>query len=272
MVDDPPFRRTNGERQQHSDQQQFRRRPFPLGRLVVAPKPTTASHRISRVNGAGQASASKAPITSSSTKSSTSTSTSSSKLSCPSVFYMFMFRSRRNGLLKRLWRHAAGRTAGTGECDDLLLDGPSDQETTQAEHPQQQQVGWIKSAARALFKRMTEDQLAALLDIVEGTTTSAGCLLLDSDVVNGKECPQGTHSDDNVFILVVSSSGSCSVEGGLQLLCRIFRWPDMPVGAELKRMASVCRQPDPPPTPCSSSPSVCCNPYHWCRLSGKKKK
>lgn len=125
------------------------------------------------MNGADQgASASKAPIITTTTA--TASSRTSSKLSCPSVFYMFMFRSKRNGLLKRLWR-----AAGRAECDDLLLDTPDSNLEEQAP-PHQQQVGWIKSAARALFKRMTDDQLACLLDIVEGTAST--CLLLDSDL------------------------------------------------------------------------------------------
>lgn len=114
---------------------------------------------------------------------------SSSKLlrSCPSLF-MFMFRSRRNALVKRLWRQAALRRGGGGGGDD---DDPTPGETAAAEcapeatSEEQQVKSWIKSAAHALFKRLTDDQLALLLDILDGASTSP-CFPLDTDLVNSK--------------------------------------------------------------------------------------
>lgn len=115
---------------------------------------------------------------------------SSSKLlrSCPSLF-MFMFRSRRNALVKRLWRQAALRRGGGGGGDDD--DDPTPGETAAAEcapeatSEEQQVKSWIKSAAHALFKRLTDDQLALLLDILDGASTSP-CFPLDTDLVNSK--------------------------------------------------------------------------------------
>lgn len=92
---------------------------------------------------------------------------------------MFMFRSRRNALLKRLWRQAALR----GEASDDSQAIEDDGEDQQAE--EQQVKSWIKSNAHALFKRLTDDQLALLLDALEGAGASASpCLPLDIDLVN----------------------------------------------------------------------------------------
>ena len=44
------------------------------------------------------------------------------------------------------------------------------------------------------------------------------------------------------------------------LLCRMFRWPELRSSAELKRINTLC-------TAGTSSSAVCCNPYHWSRLS-----
>lgn len=93
-----------------------------------------------------------------------------------------MFRSRRNALLKRLWRQAALR----GEADDSG-DGQTAGEDEVEEHQaeEQQVKSWIKSAAHALFKRLTDDQLALLLDALDGAGASASpCLPLDTDLVN----------------------------------------------------------------------------------------
>lgn len=91
-----------------------------------------------------------------------------------------MFRSRRNALVKRLWRQAALR----GEADD----GDEDEaEEHQAAVEEQQVKSWIKSAAHALFKRLTDDQLALLLDILDGAGASTSlCFPLDTDLVNSK--------------------------------------------------------------------------------------
>ena len=107
----------------------------------------------------------------------------SSKLlrSCPSLF-MFMFRSRRNALVKRLWRQAALR----GEPDDGDEDEAEENQAAAAAE-EQQVKSWIKSAAHALFKRLTDDQLALLLDALDGAGASASpCLPLDTDLVNSK--------------------------------------------------------------------------------------
>lgn len=153
--------------------------------LVVATAPPGSCkflHPARVVNGSGSATAASAAVGGGGGG-------SSSKLlrSCPSLF-MFMFRSRRNALVKRLWRQAALRRGGGGGGDD---DDPTPGETAAAEcapeatSEEQQVKSWIKSAAHALFKRLTDDQLALLLDILDGASTSP-CFPLDTDLVNSK--------------------------------------------------------------------------------------
>lgn len=148
------------------------------------------------MNGAGRQEASSPASSSAPTVTSSRRSSSSHKLlsRCPSsvallLHSMFMFRSRRNSLLKRLWRLAAGRSAGL-QLDEA--DVAEDHHDEGGLH-QQQQVGsgWIKSSARALFKRLTDDQLAALLDVLEGAgaSTASSCINIDSDIVHGNCCP-----------------------------------------------------------------------------------
>lgn len=89
-----------------------------------------------------------------------------------------MFRSRRNGLLKRLWRLAASRSGVLDATEE------AEEDTHPAVEEHQVGTGWIKSAARTLFKRLTDDQLASLLDVVEGAGATSSCLLLDSELIN----------------------------------------------------------------------------------------
>lgn len=162
---------------------------------------------------------------------------------------MFMFRSRRNALVKRLWRQAALRRGGGGggelaDDDNPPPNGETGDNAAAAactlEATEEQQVkSWIKSAAHALFKRLTDDQLALLLDILDGAGASASpCFPLDTDLLN-RVCP---------------------AEGGHRLLCRLFRWPELSTGAELKRVINLCYSDH-------QSTTICCNPYHWSRLS-----
>ena len=133
--------------------------------------------------------------------SSSSSFSSKKKLRCPSLF-MFMFRSRRNALLKQLWRRAAVRhslrdaDSATQPGEDVLLLSSSSSSSEDTAAPDRRQhssssnnnVGssWIKSAAHALFKRLTDDQLSLLLDAVEGGPQGADtspCLPLPSDAL-----------------------------------------------------------------------------------------
>lgn len=110
---------------------------------------------------------------------------------------MFMFRSRRNALVKRLWRQAALRRGGGGggelaDDDNPPPNGETGDNAAAActlEATEEQQVkSWIKSAAHALFKRLTDDQLALLLDILDGAGASASpCFPLDTDLLNSKK-------------------------------------------------------------------------------------
>ena len=120
-----------------------------------------------------------------------SSSSKKTKLRCPSLF-MFMFRSRRNALLKQLWRRAAVRLTPSplrdaSEDPGLLSSSGSssgaDEDTAMAPDRHGSSSSWIKSAAHALFKRLTDDQLSLLLDAVEGAAQGAdtsGCLIVDN--------------------------------------------------------------------------------------------
>jgi len=151
---------------------------------------------------------------------------------------MFMFRSsRRNALLKRLWRSAAVRALK----DQPREDASSQQQVTQATHSKRQ----MQLKAHALFKRLSEEQLQALVAAVEsGGACPSPCLHSD--------CPIGQDPPSSV-----AKSGA---EPAHLLLCRMFRWPELRSSAELKRINTLC-------TAGASSSAVCCNPYHWSRLS-----
>ena len=116
--------------------------------------------------------------------------TASSRIGRCSLF-MFMFRPRRNALIKRLWRSAAARASRTDQQDQ--------QQQQQQQQPLTQQVSssggggganWqratvLKAATHALLKRLSDDQLAALVDAVDSAGAAPSpCLHLDAETVN----------------------------------------------------------------------------------------
>lgn len=145
-----------------------------------------AGHRGSALNGAG-------PSAAAASSSGDSATLSECKLlrGCPSLF-MFMFRSRRNALVKRLWRLAAGRAATDSE----------DESDAGAR-------GQVKPAAHALFKRLSDDQLALLADCLDGAAASP-CLWLDSDLVNGTNWPLPPSRPPSLTVLLSLSLSSRS--------------------------------------------------------------
>ena len=66
------------------------------------------------------------------------------------------------------------------------------------------------------------------------------------------------------FLIFVDYTGICPSEGIHRLLCRLFRWPELSTGAELKRVINLCGDGHHQ----STTTTICCNPYHWSRLSG----
>jgi len=173
---------------------------------------------------------------------------------------MFMFRPRRNALVKRLWRSAAARASRTDQLDL--------QQQQQQQQPLTQQVNssggggggggggaganWqratvLKAATHALLKRLSDDQLAALVDAVDSAGAAPSpCLHLDAETVN-----------------------KTYLEPAHLVLCRIFRWPELHSSGELKRITSLCAKSASSASSASECPSssACCNPYHWSRLS-----
>ncbi|KAK6184822.1 hypothetical protein SNE40_007197 [Patella caerulea] len=107
-----------------------------------------------------------------------------------------MFRSKRNALVKRLWKHRVTKNEG---------DSPSET----AEDLE------IKSVAQSMLKRLEEKQLQLLVQSVEskgGETTD--CVLL----------PKG---DLKLGRRMVAPHILC---------CQIWRWPDISENVELKRL------------------------------------
>ncbi|XP_069674969.1 mothers against decapentaplegic homolog 6 [Periplaneta americana] len=154
---------------------------------------------------------------------------------------MFMFRTKRNTLAKRLWKarvvkrehEASGETetfsssSSTSYCCCCC----SNRHTNSCS--QQQQCYSAEMVRSDLLKRLKESQLELLLAAVEsrGADLSA-CVLLPRD--------QPPLLDPRL------------------LCCQLWRWPDLRQAAELKRLP-VCRSSKDPVY-------ICCNPYHWSRL------
>ena len=105
--------------------------------------------------------------------------------------FMFMFRSsRRNALVKRLWRSAAVRALR----DQPREDASSQQQVTQATHSKRQ----MQLKAHALFKRLSEEQLQALVAAVEsGGACPSPCLHLDCPI--GQDPPSSVASKAKTF-------------------------------------------------------------------------
>ena len=111
--------------------------------------------------------------------------------------FMFMFRSsRRNALLKRLWRSAAVRALK----DQPREDASSQQQVTQATHSKRQ----MQLKAHALFKRLSEEQLQALVAAVEsGGACPSPCL--HSDCPIGQDPPSSVASKQKPKIIQIVS-------------------------------------------------------------------
>ncbi|XP_018779857.2 mothers against decapentaplegic homolog 6-like isoform X1 [Serinus canaria] len=129
-----------------------------------------------------------------------------------------MFRSRRAGLVRRLWRQRC--TAASPE------DGPAA----------------LKLAVHALFKKLKDEELELLVQVVESRGAwESGCVL----------APRGDPR---------------GVKQGLPpqvLLCRLFRWPDLHQSHELKHLCYCAGGQG----ACGDLAGLCCNPHHFSRLA-----
>uniref|UniRef100_A0A8C5NJ01 Mothers against decapentaplegic homolog n=1 Tax=Junco hyemalis TaxID=40217 RepID=A0A8C5NJ01_JUNHY len=127
-----------------------------------------------------------------------------------------MFRWRRAGLVRRLWRQRCA--AASPE------DGPAA----------------LKPAVHALFKKLKDEELELLVQVVESRGAwESGCVL----------APRGDPR---------------GVKQGLPpqvLLCRLFRWPDLHQSHELKHLCYCAGGQG----ACGDLAGLCCNPHHFSR-------
>ncbi|MEQ2193736.1 hypothetical protein XENOCAPTIV_011835 [Xenoophorus captivus] len=154
-----------------------------------------------------------------------------------------MFRTKRSGLVRRLWRSRAP-VEGDGETDrgthgssggccmgKAAKVAKSNDAGSEAE---------LKALTHSVLKKIKEKQLEVLLQAVESKGGARSpCLLLPCKV--DAKVGQQSYSPP-------------------MLLYKVFRWPDLRHSSELKRL-SCCESygkinPD----------LVCCNPHHMSRL------
>uniref|UniRef100_A0A3B4FIR8 Mothers against decapentaplegic homolog n=1 Tax=Pundamilia nyererei TaxID=303518 RepID=A0A3B4FIR8_9CICH len=134
-----------------------------------------------------------------------------------------MFKSRRPGLVRRLWRSRVV-TESDGRDGSRRGEGERNGDT-----------------AHAFLKRLKERSLDALVKAVE----TKGGIPGECVMVPNTELRLGAHHISPYY-----------------LLCKVFRWGDLPLSARLK---PLCH--------CQSfgavdSAKVCCNPHHYSRLCG----
>lgn len=149
-----------------------------------------------------------------------------------------MFRTKRSGLVRRLWRSRAPAEgdgdADTGGAAGCCLGKPG------ASKPNPGTEAELKALTYSILKKIKEKQLEVLLQAVEsrgGARTP--CLLLPGKA----DARLGQHS----YPLPL-------------LLYKVFRWPDLRHSSELKRL-SCCESYG------KINPElVCCNPHHMSRL------
>ncbi|XP_042330903.1 mothers against decapentaplegic homolog 6 [Sceloporus undulatus] len=194
-----------------------------------------------------------------------------------------MFRSRRAGLLRRLWRsrllHSSDDDEGQHEPWKAPREAPSRRPRSQAGAAEaeegalpggcpgdleEEEEAELKAAAHRLLKRLKERALDQLLEAVESRGAMPGpCLLLPRSELRQLPAPPAL------------------------LLGRLFRWPDLllqggpaddaSVSAAGSPLKALCRElagpglprqaPDDAPGS-GSGGCCCCNPFHFSRLCG----
>nr|XP_061800396.1 mothers against decapentaplegic homolog 7-like [Nerophis lumbriciformis] len=153
-----------------------------------------------------------------------------------------MFRTKRSGLVRRLWRSRAP-VEGDGEADGGTH-GPGGCCMGKAAKVAAKSHGGseaeLKALTHSVFKKIKEKQLEVLLQAVESKGGARSpCLLLPGKV------------DAKVGQVSYSLP---------MLLYKVFRWPDLRHSSELKRL-SCCESYG------KGNPElVCCNPHHMSRL------
>lgn len=167
--------------------------------------------------------------------------TSCSFFSRGTLFSSRMFRTKRSGLIRRLWRSRAP-VEGDGEADRGThgSGGCCMGKTTKVAKSNAGSEAELKALTHSILKKIKEKQLEVLLQAVESKGGARSpCLLLPSKV----DAKVGQQS----YSLPM-------------LLYKVFRWPDLRHSSELKRL-SCCESYG------KINPElVCCNPHHMSRL------
>lgn len=148
---------------------------------------------------------------------------------------MFMFRSKRNNLTRRLLRARIRREGREGRDE-----------------------AWREVQIRnSLLKRLKENQLELLVAAVEsrGADLSACVLLPRMDCLVAAGAGAGGLGGGAVG----PEDGIVGTQAHL-LCCQMWRWPELRSVEELKRLPVCASATDPV--------YICCNPYHLSRLSG----
>ncbi|XP_024155439.1 mothers against decapentaplegic homolog 7 isoform X2 [Oryzias melastigma] len=152
-----------------------------------------------------------------------------------------MFRTKRSGLVRRLWRSRAP-VEGDGETDRGThgSGGCCMGKATKVAKSNAGSEAELKALTHSVLKKIKEKQLEVLLQAVESKGgVRSPCLLLPSKV----DAKVGQQS----YSLPM-------------LLYKVFRWPDLRHSSELKRL-SCCESYG------KVNPElVCCNPHHMSRL------
>ncbi|KAM8792689.1 mothers against decapentaplegic homolog 7-like isoform 2-T2 [Eudromia elegans] len=162
-----------------------------------------------------------------------------------------MFRTKRSALVRRLWRSRAPGGGGDEEAAAAAAGGEPGAAAapgrgccpgkgSRGRAPPGAEAE-LKALTHAVLKRLKERQLEGLLRAVESRGAArTPCLLLPAKAAGAR---LGAHW----YPLPL-------------LLCKVFRWPDLRPGAELKRLCACDSYGKAHPE------LLCCNPHHLSRL------
>uniref|UniRef100_A0A3Q3QRR3 Mothers against decapentaplegic homolog n=1 Tax=Monopterus albus TaxID=43700 RepID=A0A3Q3QRR3_MONAL len=153
-----------------------------------------------------------------------------------------MFKSKRSGLVRRLWRsRLVTESDGRDGCrgGEGGRNGCHVRPGCASRHAGLEDE--LASIAHAFLKRLKERSLDALANAVE---TKEG-IPSECVMVPRTELQLGAHHISPQF-----------------LLCKLYRWSDLPLSAHLKALCH-CQSFD-----ALDSAKVCSNPYHYSRICG----
>lgn len=155
---------------------------------------------------------------------------------------MFMFRRKRNNLIRRLLKARIRRDGCEYETGSEIEDGGSTRVYAHAHQPAMDvtstngNMGDCETLVRSTLLKKLED---TQLELLTGAVESRGADLSDCVLLSRKD---------------VAAMG----QQAHVLCCQMWRWPELRQAAELKRLP-VCES-------ANDTVYICCNPYHWSRL------